>query len=153
MLFRFAPSDFSVRFFADFLKDPSKRPHTFMILVTVGNMKSSSKNCCKEMSPTLDKEDVKTLAKALHLTQEEFKEKYVLTDDEEEGCCFKTKPCPFLGVDGCLYYEYRPKDCRSYPHLHKENFVFRLMGVIENCSICPIVFNVYESLKKKLWHR
>ena len=27
------------------------------------------------------------------------------------------------------------------------------MGVIQNYSICPIVFNVYEQLKKELWHR
>lgn len=26
------------------------------------------------------------------------------------------------------------------------------MGVIGNCSICPIVFNVYERLKGELWH-
>lgn len=110
-------------------------------------------NCCKEMSPILDEKDIKTLASALHLTQEEFKEKYVLKDDEENGCRFKTKPCPFLGDNGCLHYEYRPKDCRSYPHLHKMNFNSRLMGVIDNCSICPIVFNVYEFLKNKLWYR
>ena len=110
-------------------------------------------NCCKEMSPMLDEKDVETLAGVLHLTQEEFKEKYVLKDDEENGYRFKTKPCPFLRDNGCLHYEHRPKDCRSYPHLHKTNFNSRLMGVIDNCSICPIVFNVYESLKNKFSHR
>ena len=110
-------------------------------------------NCCRVMSPVLDEKDIEILARALHLTQKAFKKKYVLKDDEDDGYRFKTKPCPFLGVDGCLHYEYRPEDCRSYPHLHKEAFVFRLMGVIENCSICPIVFNVYESLKNKLWYR
>jgi hypothetical protein len=25
--------------------------------------------------------------------------------------------------------------------------------VIESCAICPIVFNVYERLKDKVWHR
>lgn len=110
-------------------------------------------NCCKEMSPVLDEEDIETLAGALHLTQGAFKEKYTLKDDEDEGYRFKTKPCPFLRDNGCSHYEHRPRDCRSYPHLHKRDFVFRLMGVIENCSICPIVFNVYESLKNKLWYK
>lgn len=110
-------------------------------------------NCCKVMSPILDEKDIEILASTLHLTQEVFKERYVLKDDEDDGYRFKTKPCPFLGVDGCSQYEHRPKDCRAYPHLHKTNFNSRLMGVIENCSVCPIVFNVYESLKNKLWHR
>ena len=49
-----------------------------------------------------------------------------------------------------IVYAHRPKDCHSYPHLHKKEFVFRLWGVVENCSICPIVFNVYEQLKDEL---
>jgi hypothetical protein len=36
--------------------------------------------------------------------------------------------------------------------IHKKEVVFRLWGVVENCSICPIVFKVYEQLKDKLWH-
>jgi hypothetical protein len=32
------------------------------------------------------------------------------------------------------------------------NIGFRLWGVIENCSICPIVYNVYEYLKDELRH-
>jgi hypothetical protein len=27
------------------------------------------------------------------------------------------------------------------------------MGVIGNCSICPIVFNVYELPKDEVWHK
>ena len=34
----------------------------------------------------------------------------------------------------------------------EEEFVFRLIGVIENYEVCPIVFNVYEQLKDELWH-
>ena len=40
---------------------------------------------------------------------------------------------------------------RSFPHLDKEEFVTRLWAVVDNYSICPIVFNVYEILKDKLW--
>jgi hypothetical protein len=49
--------------------------------------------------------------------------------------------------------EARPNDCRLFPHLHKKGFVFRLIQVVENCSICPIVFNVFERLKQELWHK
>jgi hypothetical protein len=27
-----------------------------------------------------------------------------------------------------------------------------LLAVVENYSVCPIVFNVYENLKEALWH-
>lgn len=42
------------------------------------------------------------------------------------------------------------ENCISYPHLHKKDFTSRLIGVIENCSVCPIVFNVYERLKERI---
>ena len=35
----------------------------------------------------------------------------------------------------------------------KKNFTSRLMGVIGNCSVCPIVFNVYELLKGEIWYK
>jgi hypothetical protein len=34
----------------------------------------------------------------------------------------------------------------------KRSFVFRLIGVVNNRSICPIVFHVFERLKDELWH-
>jgi len=45
-------------------------------------------------------------------------------------------------------YPDRPNDCRSYPHLHKNDFVLRLWGVDDDSSVCPIVYNVYEKLKE-----
>ena len=80
----------------------------------------------------------------------EFKKQF-LTKTDEGDCTFRMLPCPFLENNICSQYKYRPKDCRSYPHLHKEDFVFRLIGVIDNYSICPIVFNVYELLKERIW--
>lgn len=45
------------------------------------------------------------------------------------------------------------KDCVSYPYLLKKNFTSRLMVVIGDCSVCPIVFNVYKLLKDEVWHK
>jgi Fe-S-cluster containining protein len=64
---------------------------------------------------------------------------------------FNTNPCPFLKGNNCTIHNFRPDDCRSYPHLHKKNFISRTIGVIKNCSVCPIVFNVYENLKNEMW--
>jgi Fe-S-cluster containining protein len=53
----------------------------------------------------------------------------------------------------CRVYNDRPGDCRSYPHLHKRDFVFRVNQAFSNCFVCPIVFNVYEELKRELWRQ
>lgn len=105
-------------------------------------------NCCKELFPILDQKDIERLAGVLNLSSDRFKIKYLIKDNISEDYKFKSKPCPFPKDNLCLYYKERPKDCRSYPHLHKKGFASRLMDVIDNCSICPIVFNVYEELKK-----
>ena len=108
-------------------------------------------NCCKEIRPRLKEQDVEKLAKWLQMPEENFRTQYLeLTED---GAFFREMPCPFLRNNTCSCYEYRPQDCASYPHLHKKDFISRLYGVLDNSSICPIVYNVYERLKDEVWHR
>ena len=110
-------------------------------------------NCCKKVQPVLDQEDIKKCCEGFGISVSRFKKESLKSDDEEqEKFVFKGKPCPFLKNNLCSIYSFRPKDCKSFPHLHKKEFVFRLWGVVENCSICPIVFNVYEQLKEELWN-
>jgi Fe-S-cluster containining protein len=71
-------------------------------------------------------------------------------DDPSGRFEFNKVPCPFLADNQCTNYAYRPENCRSYPHLHKKDFVSRLFGVIDNYEICPIVFHVVEQLKIEL---
>ena len=105
-------------------------------------------NCCKQIRPILDKDDVSKLALGLKIALPEFQEQYLSQDEENKSKHrFNELPCPFLRNDQCSHY-----DCRSYPHLHKKDFVSRLWGVVANYEICPIVFNVYEQLKTELWH-
>jgi hypothetical protein len=112
----------------------------------------SCANCCKEIPPVLDEEDIKKLSRGLRVSSAQFKNQYLAMHEESGKSVFRSKPCPFLKDNACLHYAYRPKDCISYPHLHKKDFVSRLMGVIQNYSVCPIVFNVYEYLKDEIWH-
>ncbi|MCA9923653.1 MAG: YkgJ family cysteine cluster protein [Anaerolineales bacterium] len=110
-------------------------------------------NCCKQIRPVLDEDDSSEFALGLKMAAPEFEGKYLKPhEDEVSKYVFKEMPCPFLKDKRCMNYEYRPQDCRSYPHLHKDRFVSRLWGVLANYSICPIVFNVYERLKRELWH-
>ena len=108
-------------------------------------------NCCKQIGPVLDEADISTFARGLQQPVSGFKETYItLHDDSPDEFEFNALPCPFLKDNRCSNYDYRPQTCRSYPHLHKEGFRSRLIGVIDNYSICPIVFNVFEQLKFEL---
>ncbi|ODS35100.1 MAG: hypothetical protein A7316_04410 [Candidatus Altiarchaeales archaeon WOR_SM1_86-2] len=109
-------------------------------------------NCCREVRPVLDEGDIERFSKGLGISAARFKDRYLVRDKDSRGYVFNKKPCPFLKDNLCSYYAYRPRDCVSYPHLDKDGFVFRLIDVIDNCSICPIVFNVYECLKDELWN-
>lgn len=106
-------------------------------------------NCCRVMHPILKKDDIVRLSSHLSMSQDAFEDEYLIKDQDGD-IIFRTMPCPFLSQNSCSVYQSRPNDCKSYPHLHKKEIVFRLMGVVSNYSICPIVFNVYEQLKDEL---
>jgi len=103
-------------------------------------------NCCNHLRPILAESDIDILIKSLNISREKFKRLYVITD-EEGDMLFKKIPCVFLSERKCSLYNSRPEDCRSYPHLHKNDFTSRLYGIFENYAICPIVFHVIEELK------
>ena len=105
-------------------------------------------NCCMKLKPFITEQDIKILSQRLNLSQQQVMDDYIEIDEGDQY--FKNLPCSFLKEKKCTVYNGRPEDCRSFPHLHKEMFISRLWGVIENYSICPIVFNVFERLKTEL---
>lgn len=108
-------------------------------------------NCCKKMVPHLTRADIRRLAAHLGLTAAAFRLQFLRQDEDGDGLIIKDLPCPFLKDNACTVYDQRPSACRSFPHLHKRGFVFRLIQVVSNTSLCPIVFDVYEQLKCELW--
>ncbi len=108
-------------------------------------------NCCREILPVLKQNDIVNMAGTLDLSVKKFKKKYLVKAEVPDGYTFNTNPCPFLEGNICSVFVSRPDDCRSYPHLHKKKFVSRTISVINNCSVCPVVFNVYENLKNEIW--
>lgn len=110
-------------------------------------------NCCQKIKPVLDLFDISEFAVGLEISVSELQVKHLEQHPEKlSNYHFNALPCPFLREKRCVNYGYRPQDCRSFPHLHKNDFLSRLMSVIGNYAICPIVFNVYERLKDELWN-
>lgn len=111
---------------------------------------SECANCCKQFTPLLDEHDIRRFIKKLDMDAAEFKSRYLeeaKADDDKETYQFRELPCPFLLNNRCSNYHNRPRQCRAYPYLHKKDFTSRLLSVIYNYSVCPIVFNVFEHLK------
>jgi len=109
-------------------------------------------NCCRELSPQFDDTDIDRFAKGLGMTVKAYTDRYLIEDDDEPGMyLMRDRPCPFLGKDGCMHYELRPKECADYPHLENKDFLCRTMSVISDQGVCPIVFQVYQGLKAELW--
>jgi uncharacterized protein len=100
-------------------------------------------NCCRTLQLELKRSELHAIAKTLGDSLEAFEKKFM-----SEGKV--NPPCPMLDGNLCSIYERRPEVCRSFPHLEKPGFTFRLIGVIENLSICPIAFNAFEELKATL---
>jgi Fe-S-cluster containining protein len=110
-------------------------------------------NCCRTSYVEVREKDIRRLAKALGKTRADLIREHLDFNAEEKSYWLKGLPCAFLVDSKCSIYDARPDDCRSFPHLHNKDFTGRLLTVVENCSVCPIVFNVYEELKSRLGRR
>jgi uncharacterized protein len=116
-------------------------------------------NCCKELHVGLTQADVQRLAGRLALSEEELCRKYLepatdakdAADEDQEATRWRTgRPCPFLKDNCCTVYEDRPEQCRKYPYLHAPDFVFRTLAMLDRTCLCPIVYRLFEELRKEM---
>ena len=109
-------------------------------------------NCCIELETCFTTKEIDLLSAHLKLDKDKFISQSTKPDQfgEKDKFYLKSKPCQFLTNKRCTIYEVRPEECNSYPYLHKDNFNSRLLGVIDNYEICPLVYNVYELLKQEM---
>lgn len=111
-------------------------------------------NCCRSLQIVVDDADIRRLATRLGMTAREFSRKYVAVGEGRTKYFRDSPPCPFLGEgNACTVYEDRPQACRDYPYLHESNIATRSLMMIESCSTCPIVFNVWQRLKDRTGFR
>lgn len=108
-------------------------------------------NCCRTLMINVEKEDALRLASHTGLPFETFEDKYIEKSSEGTLCIMKTIPCSFLHDNKCTVYEARPNECREFPGLHRAGFNERLFATFMHYGRCPIIFNVIEELKMKLF--
>lgn len=106
-------------------------------------------NCCKSLMINVTDTEAINVAAALQQPIETFKANYI--EESLQGKLIINRvPCVFLHQNKCTIYQDRFNECREFPHLHKPQFVKRLFGILYSYQICPITFNVIESLKAKV---
>jgi len=107
-------------------------------------------NCCKTTSPIFTEKDISRISRHLKMKEYKFIDKYLQRDDDD-FMVLQSAPCSFLDTDNsCFIYDVRPKACSEYPHTNRKKFIQITDLTLNNMDICPAVYNIIESLKKKL---
>ena len=125
-------------------------------------------NCCRAYTIPISESEIKAMAIAKGIPSTAFEARYtthtaiddVLAnngqnywgDNDQEYILKMGSPkcCPMLAGNLCSVYANRPQVCREYPHLEQPDRINHLNMIINNTSVCPIVFNVFEELKNVL---
>ncbi len=112
-------------------------------------------NCCIELKTSFKMDEIDRLAESFIIEKERFivESTYPDEDGDKEIVWLKSQPCQFLKDKKCMIYPLRPGECQRYPYLYKSHIAQRLLGVVSNYGICPIVYNVFEFLKERYWKR
>ncbi len=109
-------------------------------------------NCCKKMTPTFKKAEVKRIATHLGLSYKEYFDKYLEVDQDNGDIVNKSTPCQHLNMNDhkCDVYELRPADCRLFPHFQRKDFNDVSYVIAENIPRCPATLVFVEKLQERL---
>jgi Fe-S-cluster containining protein len=107
-------------------------------------------NCCKTMTPTFTPTDIKRISAHLGMATREFKDKWLLKEEDTGDWVNKKQPCQFLKNNMCSIYEVRPRDCAEFPHHNKKPFDLYNDTFTNNLVHCPATLTLVERLKKQV---
>lgn len=109
---------------------------------------SKCRNCCKDYSASFEEEELGPVAVFLKMTEKEFRDKYIKENYGEYQ--LNARPCCFLKEDGgCEIESSKPRSCRDYPYTDKPERLFSLLSIIDSTGVCPVVFEMFERLKRE----
>lgn len=108
-------------------------------------------NCCKTMTPTFTKQDIRRVSKHLGMKPKAFVDKWLFQDPDNGDWVNKLQPCQFLRPDNlCGIYEVRPADCAEFPHHNKKPFDDYNETFIGNVPRCPATNELVSRLMKRV---
>jgi Fe-S-cluster containining protein len=112
----------------------------------------SCANCCKKMTPTFKKVEVKRIAEHIGMTYNDYFEKYLEIDEDNGDIVNKSTPCQHLDLSDnkCKVYDLRPADCRQFPHFQRKDFNDISYVIAENIPRCPATLIFVEKLQERL---
>ncbi|MFN8310576.1 MAG: YkgJ family cysteine cluster protein [Chitinophagales bacterium] len=107
-------------------------------------------NCCKTMTPTFTKAEVKRIAAHFNLTYDQYFKKYLKIDDDNGDIVNINQPCQHLRKDNkCAIYAIRPGDCSGFPHHVRRDFWHQVSEKTyeNNIPRCPATLTFLEKLE------
>jgi Fe-S-cluster containining protein len=109
-------------------------------------------NCCKVMTPTFTKTDIKRISAHFDMTEKAFFDKWLMKDADNGDNVNKVQPCQFLNLkdNKCSIYEIRPFDCSEFPHFKRKPFGDFNHIHTQNIDYCPATFDFVNRLKEKI---
>lgn len=105
-------------------------------------------NCCKTMTPTFNKRDLKRISAHFKMTPEAFTRKWLKQERHgDKDLINKWTPCQFLDLETnkCSIYAIRPDDCAGFPHLSKRFKDFVHIHK-QNVEYCPATARLVEKM-------
>ena len=109
-------------------------------------------NCCKTMSPTYTREDVRRISRHLGMTEAAFREKWLYKDKTGDWMNVK-QPCQFLDLktNMCDIYAVRPRDCAGFPHHSKKKMNADYIHMYkQNIEYCPATYRLVSAVFDKV---
>ena len=106
------------------------------------------RNCCKEIGISMDEYELDNICKYLKIDKNKFVKENL--NEHYEEYYFKEHTCKFLDENNnCKIEKCLPRTCKEYPYTNKEERLFSLYSIIANASVCPVVYEILEELKKE----
>lgn len=112
----------------------------------------SCANCCKTMTPTYTRADIKRIAAHFGETPQQFSDKWLIYEKKEKDWQNKKQPCQFLNLtdNKCSIYEIRPLDCSGFPHLPRKRMIDYMHVHKQNIEYCPATYKLVEKMQEAL---
>lgn len=109
-------------------------------------------NCCKTMTPTWKKSEIKRVAQHFGMSYKEFFDKWLYVEESTGDICNQTTPCQFFDLKNglCTIYELRPHDCATFPHIYRKDFFDQMEVYTGNLHRCPATLVAMEHLHKAM---